>query len=191
MIAQLTAKNGVRMSSGKTTFKIQINVFNLISNFQLTSLKIVLFSARAFIRPIIDRPNLHVMLNTTVTKVLVHPKAKNAYGVEVVDGDGHTMKILAKKEVIVSGGAVNSPQILMLSGIGPREELTRVSSFFFHIDTKIVLQIQKIHSLCNVDIFPFRLEFVRSSTCLVWAKIFTITSLSSPISISMTPILRL
>lgn len=97
MIAQMTAKNGIRMSS-----------------------------ARAFLRPVQDRPNLHIMLNTTATKVLVHPKSKNAQGVEVVDAFGHTMKILAKKEVIISGGAVNSPQILMLSGIGPKEELVRV-----------------------------------------------------------------
>lgn len=97
MIAQTTSKNGIRIST-----------------------------ARAFIRPIQDRSNLHVMLNTTVTKVLVHPKSKNAQGVEAVDAFGHTMKILAKKEVIVSGGAVNSPQILLLSGIGPKEELTRV-----------------------------------------------------------------
>lgn len=98
MIAQMTSKNGIRMSS-----------------------------SRAFLRPVQDRPNLHIMLNTTVTKVLVHPKSKNAQGVEVVDAHGHTMKILSKKEVIVAGGAVNSPQILMLSGIGPKEELTRVS----------------------------------------------------------------
>lgn len=83
-------------------------------------------TARAFIRPVQDRSNLHIMLNTTVTKVLVHPKSKNAQGVEAVDAFGHTMKILAKKEVIVSGGAVNSPQILLLSGIGPKEDLTRV-----------------------------------------------------------------
>lgn len=98
MIAQTTSRNGIRMSS-----------------------------SRAFLRPIQDRPNLHVMLNTTVTKVLVHPKSKNAQGVEAVDAFGHTMKILSKKEVIVSGGAVNSPQILLLSGIGPKEDLTRVS----------------------------------------------------------------
>lgn len=110
MIAQMTAKNGIRMSS-----------------------------SRAFIRPIIDRPNLHVMLNTTATKVLIHPKSKNAQGVEVVDALGHTMKILAKKEVIVAGGAVNSPQILMLSGIGPKEELTRVRK---HMKKKITKQFE-------------------------------------------------
>lgn len=97
MIAQTTSKSGVRMSS-----------------------------ARAFLRPAQDRPNLHILLNTTVTKVLVHPKSKNAYGVEIIDAYGNLKKIMSKKEVIVAGGTVNSPQILMLSGIGPHEELTRV-----------------------------------------------------------------
>lgn len=98
MIAQMTAKNGIRMSS-----------------------------ARAFLRPTQDRPNLHILLNTTATKVLVHPKSKNAQGIEIQDAYGHSTRILAKKEVIVAGGAINSPQILMLSGIGPKDELTKVA----------------------------------------------------------------
>ena len=98
MIAQTTSKNGIRMST-----------------------------SRAFIRPVQHRSNLHVMLNTTVTKVLIHPKSKCTYGVEAVDASGQTRKILARKEVIVSGGAVNSPQILLLSGIGPKDELERVN----------------------------------------------------------------
>lgn len=97
MIAQMTSKNGVRMSAG-----------------------------RAFLRPARNRANLHIMLNTTATKVLMQPKSKTIYGVEIMDEYGHTMKIKAKKEVIVSGGTVNSPQILMLSGIGPKEDLQRV-----------------------------------------------------------------
>lgn len=98
MIAQMTSKNGIRMSA-----------------------------ARAFVRPAQNRPNLHVLLNTTVSKVLIHPKSKNAHGVEIIDSYGHAMKILSKKEVIVSGGTVNSPQILLLSGVGPKEDLQKVS----------------------------------------------------------------
>lgn len=104
------------------SFSFVFRVFNSHRYF----LGIRMSTSRAFIRPVQDRSNLHVMLNTTVTKVLVHPKSKNAQGVEAVDAFGHTMKILAKKEVIVAGGAVNSPQILLLSGIGPKEDLTRV-----------------------------------------------------------------
>lgn len=97
MIAQMTSKNGIRQSS-----------------------------ARAFLRPVRDRPNLHILLNTTVTKVLLHPMTKAAHGVEIIDQIGHTRKVLSKKEVIVSGGAVNSPQILLLSGVGPKEDLQNV-----------------------------------------------------------------
>lgn len=97
MIAQMTSKNGIRMSA-----------------------------ARAYIRPVQKRPNLHVLLNTTVARVLLHPKTKGTHGVEIIDEFGHPMKIFTKKEVIVSGGTVNSPQILLLSGIGPKEDLMKV-----------------------------------------------------------------
>lgn len=97
MIAQMTSRNGIRYSS-----------------------------ARAFLRPARMRNNLHILLNTTATKVLIHPGTKTVLGVEVIDQFGSMRKILAKKEVIVSGGAVNSPQILLLSGIGPKEDLMKV-----------------------------------------------------------------
>jgi choline dehydrogenase len=96
-IAQSTSRNGTRLSS-----------------------------SRAFIRPVKDRPNLHIMLNSTVTRVLINQTSKAAYGVEVLRDNGQIEKILAKNEVIVSGGAVNSPQILLLSGIGPKEDLNKV-----------------------------------------------------------------
>ncbi|XP_054280675.1 glucose dehydrogenase [FAD, quinone]-like [Macrosteles quadrilineatus] len=96
-IAQATNKNGIRFSS-----------------------------AHAFLRPAKTRTNLHILLNTTVTRVLVDPKTKKALGVEIMKPCGKTEQVLAKKEVIVSGGAVNSPQILLLSGIGPKEDLEKV-----------------------------------------------------------------
>lgn len=96
-IAQTTSKNGSRLST-----------------------------AKAFLRPIKDRPNLHVLLNTTVTKVLIEPKKKAAYGVELVT-NGFVQRVLAKNEVILSGGAVNSPQLLLLSGIGPKDDLRQVN----------------------------------------------------------------
>lgn len=88
--------------------------------------------SRAFLRPVKDRPNLHFLLNTTVARVLVDPGKKQAYGVEVVRGDGSMERILAKNEVVVCGGAVNSPQILLLSGIGPRDDLAKVGVPLVH-----------------------------------------------------------
>ncbi|KAK1137820.1 hypothetical protein K0M31_002314 [Melipona bicolor] len=81
-------------------------------------------TAKAFLRPAKSRKNLHIALEAHVTKILIDPSSKRAYGVEFVR-DGETLRVLAKKEVIVSAGAVNSPQLLMLSGIGPREHLSQ------------------------------------------------------------------
>lgn len=77
----------------------------------------------AFIRPIRNkRPNLKIMTNTRVVRVLIDPKQKTAFGVEIFS-NGNYQQINARKEVIVSGGAIDSPRILMLSGIGLREDL--------------------------------------------------------------------
>ncbi|KAK7874212.1 hypothetical protein R5R35_006255 [Gryllus longicercus] len=79
-------------------------------------------TAKAFLRPVRLRKNLHVALWAHVTKVLINPKTKRAYGVEFVR-DGYKEKVLARKEVILSAGAINSPQLLMLSGVGPAAHL--------------------------------------------------------------------
>ncbi|CAL7951223.1 unnamed protein product [Xylocopa violacea] len=81
-------------------------------------------SAAAFLRPFRRRPNLQIALNATVTKVIV--ENGKAVGVEYVQ-DGQLRAARASREVIVSGGAVNSPQILLLSGIGPRSHLEAVN----------------------------------------------------------------
>ncbi|XP_070500005.1 glucose dehydrogenase [FAD, quinone] [Chironomus tepperi] len=88
--------------------------------------------ARAFLRPATKRPNLHVLVNTTASKILIDPRTKKATGVEIVQADGFRKRINIRKEVIVSGGAVNSPQILLLSGVGPRNELDRVGIKVVH-----------------------------------------------------------
>lgn len=77
-------------------------------------------AAVAYLRPILDRPNLTVKQHTFVTKVIIEEGA--AVGVEVEDGHG-IARLGAAKEVILSGGAINSPQLLMLSGIGPSAHL--------------------------------------------------------------------
>ena len=73
-------------------------------------------AARAFLRPAMKRPNLEVMTQAQVTRVVI--EAGRAVGVEVLHR-GVLRVIRAKAEVILAGGAINSPQILQLSGIGP------------------------------------------------------------------------
>lgn len=82
-------------------------------------------SSRSYLHPIRDRPNLHVKKLSEVNKILIDPATKTAFGVEFVSG-GNTRKVFASREVIVSAGAINSPKLLMLSGIGPKKELKRL-----------------------------------------------------------------
>ncbi|XP_074042109.1 glucose dehydrogenase [FAD, quinone] [Leptinotarsa decemlineata] len=78
---------------------------------------------KAFIRPIRNkRENLVVQTNAHVTRVLIDHETKAAYGVEYSQ-KGKLVQALAKKEVILSAGTINSPVILMLSGIGPAHHL--------------------------------------------------------------------
>lgn len=77
---------------------------------------------KAFLRPAGHRPNLHVSLNTFVEKILINPRTKRAYGVRF-RRNNEIYEVFASKEVILSAGAVQSPQILMLSGVGPTMQL--------------------------------------------------------------------
>jgi len=72
-------------------------------------------SSKAFLQPVRLRRNLHVALWSHVTKVLIDRDTKRAYGVEF-ERDGHKRTALARREVVLSAGAINSPQLLMLSG---------------------------------------------------------------------------
>jgi choline dehydrogenase len=80
-------------------------------------------ASRAFLHPVWHRPNLTVMTETLVERVDM--RAGRAVGVTVVR-EGRRESLTASTEVVLSGGAVNSPQLLMLSGIGPSAALSRL-----------------------------------------------------------------
>jgi choline dehydrogenase len=81
-------------------------------------------AARAFLLPIRDRKKLVVMKGSLVEKVLFN--GTKAIGVNVVTEDSNcrNIKIYAKKEVILSAGAIHSPKVLLQSGIGRSEDLS-------------------------------------------------------------------
>ena len=79
-------------------------------------------TAAAFLKPIRGRKNLTVLTETRTTRVIM--KDRRATGVEVLR-NGARETISARREVILSAGAFGSPQLLMLSGIGPAQELAR------------------------------------------------------------------
>jgi choline dehydrogenase len=74
-------------------------------------------AADAYLRPALERANLTVRTNAHVMRVVV--EHGRAVGVEVDD------EVVRAREVVLCGGTVNSPQLLLLSGIGPRNELER------------------------------------------------------------------
>jgi choline dehydrogenase-like flavoprotein len=78
---------------------------------------------KAFIEPVLHRPNLDLMIRTTATKIIIDDSRK-ATGVEVIR-DKKSFVINARNEVIVTAGALNSPKLLMQSGIGPDKVLRR------------------------------------------------------------------
>jgi choline dehydrogenase-like flavoprotein len=79
-------------------------------------------AARAFLDTAQARPNLTIRTGAQVTKILT--ENKRATGVEVKTATG-LQRIMASREVILAGGAINSPQLLLLSGIGPAADLAR------------------------------------------------------------------
>lgn len=77
-------------------------------------------TAMAYLHPAQHRPNLTVLKQSLVTRVLF--EGTRAVGVAYLK-DRQEQQIRVNKEVILSGGTINSPQVLMLSGIGPAEQL--------------------------------------------------------------------
>jgi choline dehydrogenase len=81
-------------------------------------------SARAYLHPVRARPNLTVITRALASRVLF--EGQRAVGVTYRDQAGQTVELKARREVILSGGAINSPQLLLLSGVGPRVELAKL-----------------------------------------------------------------
>jgi choline dehydrogenase len=77
---------------------------------------------RSYVFPYMDRPNLTVLPHALVTRLTF--EGKRATGVEI-SWDGRTHRIGAGREVIMSLGAINTPKVLMQSGIGDETELQR------------------------------------------------------------------
>ncbi|MEX1216390.1 choline dehydrogenase [Saccharospirillum sp.] len=77
-------------------------------------------TAQAYLRPVLDRPNLRAETGAMVQRILFD--GDTAVGVEYLQNN-KMVRVKARREVILSGGAINSPQLLMLSGIGDETDL--------------------------------------------------------------------
>jgi len=98
-------------------------------------------AARAYLKPVLKRPNLRVLTDAHVTRVLF--EGTRASGVEWIQG-GRKQQVRATREVIVAAGAIASPQLLMLSGVGDAQHLREVGVPVVH-DLKGVGQNYRDH----------------------------------------------
>lgn len=89
----------------------------------------------AYLYPVNRRKNLHVCKEAMVTKVHIDKATRQVWGVQFLK-NGKYVNVKARREVIVSAGAINSPQLLMLSGIGPTDHLQSL-----HIDPLANLKV--------------------------------------------------
>ncbi|XP_068086679.1 glucose dehydrogenase [FAD, quinone] [Anabrus simplex] len=98
-------------------------------------------AAKAFLEPVKDHKNLDISLNSEVERIIIDPQTKHAKGV-IFTKNGHKYTVYADKEVIVSAGAINSPKLLMLSGIGPRKHLEDIGISPIISDLKVGYNLQ-------------------------------------------------
>jgi len=118
-------------------------------------------ATKAFLRPVQQRPNLTVWTGAQVTRLLIENQANGAPRVSGVElrRHGQTVQVSARREVVMAAGAVGTPQILQLSGIGPgallqshgipvRHELPGVGeNLQDHLQIRAVFEVQGVKTL--------------------------------------------
>lgn len=111
------------------------NQMGTTKSFTTTKNGVRFSTARAFLSPIKNRKNLHVIKNTLATKILFQPGTKTVSGI-LLHKSGQDFVVNVTKELIISAGSINSPQLLLLSGIGPRKHLEDIG-----IEVKVDLPV--------------------------------------------------
>lgn len=118
-------------------------------------------SAASYLRPLRKSPNLKVMTSVHVTRLQFD--GSRVVGVQAQDEAGRELSFRARGEVIVSAGAIASPKLLMLSGIGPREHLQAMGidvrvdapqvgeNFQDHLSASVYAQTRQPSSLLGHD----------------------------------------
>ena len=127
-------------------------------------------AAVGYLHPVADRPNLPVRTNTLATKLLFDKD--RAVGVEYRHGNAPATA-LASAEVLVTAGAIGSPKLLMLSGIGPAAQLRELG-----IDVRVDAANvgANLHDHCDIDIVfelkeNFSLDKYQKKHWALWAGI--------------------
>jgi choline dehydrogenase len=115
-------------------------------------------TARAYLYPAMTRPNLTVLTKAHVTRVTL--EGRRATGVEYLRA-GKLEQVRATREVILSGGAYNSPQLLQLSGIGPADHLRSMGVKVVHELPGVGENLLEHPNLLNIYLAKGKLGFTR------------------------------
>ena len=84
-------------------------------------------TVKYYLKSMKNQKNLKVLTNTHVSKIIFDSWSDRAIGIEVLDKNNEAKIIMASKEIILTAGAIGSPQILLQSGIGPKEDLEKLN----------------------------------------------------------------
>lgn len=117
-------------------------------------------AAVAYLNPAKDRPNLDIVTGALVRRIVV--ENGRAVGVDYARG-GHASQARAQREVLLSGGAVNSPQLLMLSGIGPADALRRLGIGVVADAPQVGRNLQDHLDICTLQHCTQRITYDRAS----------------------------
>lgn len=117
-------------------------------------------SVVAYLRPALHRPNLEVRTGVLATRVLL--EGRRATGVEFAVGR-RLERVHAAREVLLCGGAINSPQLLMLSGIGPADHLRTHGIGVVHDAPGVGANLQDHLDLCTLHASRERVTYDRAS----------------------------
>ena len=141
-------------------------------------------AARAFLRPAMKRGNVRVETNALATRILF--EGKRAVGVEY-EQNGEKKTARAGREVILSGGSINSPQLLQLSGVGPSALLGNLGIPVVHANDNVGANLQD-HVGINYT-FKGKLPTLNQILRPWWGKLLVgmqyILLRSGPLSLSM------
>ncbi len=140
-------------------------------------------TAAAFLRPAMDRPNLEVKVESQASRIIL--EKGRATGVEYSQSDvSHQLIVHADQEVILASGAIGSPKLLMLSGIGRAEDLSSVGINTIHELSGVGRNLQD-----HIDIFsiynlfgPDSLDRYKSKTMQFWAGLQWYLFRSGPVT---------
>lgn len=141
-------------------------------------------AARAFLRPAMKRKKVRVEMNALATRILF--EGKRAVGIEYLQ-NGETKTARAGREVILSSGSINSPQLLQLSGVGPAALLGRLGISVVHPNDNVGANLQD-HVGINYT-FKGRLPTLNQILRPWWGKLMVgmqyVLLRSGPLSLSM------